>query len=100
MHNGNNCVVLIILDGWGIAPAWGANAISQSRTPNFDRLWRQYPRAILEASGHYVGLPGHEQGNSEVGHLNIGAGRIVIQDSSRISQAIEDKSFLNSSSEK
>lgn len=88
-------VILLILDGWGIAPAWGGNAISQARTPNFDQLWRQCPHAELKASGNEVGLPGHEAGNSEVGHLNIGAGRIVYQDISRISQSIKDGSFYN-----
>lgn len=88
-------LILIILDGWGSAPAWGGNAISQAKTPNFDQLWRSYPHTTLGASGQFVGLPGHEQGNSEVGHLNIGAGRVVWQDSSRINQAIKDGSFFN-----
>lgn len=87
-------VVLIILDGWGYAPAWGGNAITESRTPTFDDLWKNYPHTTIQASGAYVGLPGHEMGNSEVGHLNLGAGRIVRQDIKRINSAIEDGSFF------
>ncbi len=94
--NNTNPVFLTILDGWGIAPSWGANAITQSKTPNFDMFWKNYSHAQIEASGKYVGLPGHEQGNSEVGHLNIGSGRIVYQDCSRISKSIEDQSFFKS----
>jgi len=87
-------VILIILDGWGYAPAWGGNAITQSKTPNFDNLWKNYPHTTLQASGSYVGLPGHEMGNSEVGHLNLGAGRIVSQDIKRINKSIKDESFF------
>lgn len=88
-------VVLLILDGWGHAPAWGGNAITQAHTETFHSLWRQYPHTTLGASGSFVGLPGHEQGNSEVGHLNIGAGRVIHQDITRINKSIEDKSFFN-----
>lgn len=87
-------IVLLILDGWGYAPAWGGNAISVAKTLNFDRLWKEYPHTTLCASGECVGLPGHERGNSEVGHLNLGTGRAVKQDSSRISEAIKDGSFF------
>ena len=87
-------VVLIIVDGWGLAPAWGGNAISVASTPNFDRFWSKYPRTSLNASGTAVGLPGHEMGNSEVGHLNIGAGRIPRQDISLINKAIDNGSFF------
>lgn len=88
-------VVLLILDGWGQAPAWGGNAISVANLPEFNKLWRSYPHTTLCASGKCVGLPGHERGNSEVGHLNLGTGRIFYQDSSRINESIEDGSFYN-----
>ena len=87
-------VVLLILDGWGVAPSWGGNAISVANVSNFDQLWKKYPHTTLCASGECVGLPGHERGNSEVGHLNLGTGRIVKQDSSRISDSIKDGSFF------
>lgn len=87
-------IILIILDGWGYAPAWGGNAITQADTPIFDNLWRNYPHTTIQASGAYVGLPGHEMGNSEVGHLNLGAGRVVRQDIKRINSSIEDGSFF------
>ena len=70
-------VILIILDGWGYAASWGGNAITQANTPTIDKLWREYPHCLLHASGNWVGLPGHESGNSEVGHLNLGAGKTV-----------------------
>lgn len=89
-----NSMILIILDGWGYAPAWGGNAVTEARTPNFDKLWKNYPHTTIQASGAYVGLPGHEMGNSEVGHLNLGAGRVVRQDIKRINSAIEDGSFF------
>lgn len=82
------CVILIILDGWGYAPSWGGNAISEARTPNFDKLWRDYPHTTLHASGKWVGLSGNERGNSEVGHLNLGAGKIVLQDRSYINEQL------------
>src|SRR3990167_9164698 len=63
--------MLIILDGWGIAPAWGGNAVEMAQTPNIDRFWRKYPHTILRAAEEAVGLPRHEPGNSEVGHLNL-----------------------------
>lgn len=89
-----NKVLLIILDGWGIAQPWGGNAIAVAQTPYFDYLWREYPHTQLKASGVDVGLPGHEMGNSEVGHLNIGAGRIVNQDILHINEVIEDGTFF------
>lgn len=82
--------VLLVLDGWGIAPSWGGNAISLSKTPCFDHLWREYPSCTLQASGQSVGLPEGSPGNSEAGHLNIGAGRIVHQDISVIDEQIRD----------
>ena len=80
-------VVLVILDGWGLAPPGPGNAVEQARTPVFDRLVRRYPHTRLEASGRDVGLPAGQMGNSEVGHLAIGAGRVVPQDLVRISDA-------------
>lgn len=87
-------VILIILDGWGIAPAWGGNAVESAETLNFDNYWRKYPHTVLKASEEAVGLPVHEPGNSEVGHLNIGCGRIVRQNLPGIASTIEDKSFF------
>ncbi len=86
---------LIILDGWGIAPSWGGNAITSARTPFFDRLWRSYPHSILSASGESVGLPKGVAGNSETGHINIGAGRIVIEDLPYINSMIKSGEFFN-----
>ncbi len=87
-------VALVILDGWGLNDSCVANAVCQARTPVMDRLLEQWPHARLSASGRDVGLPDGQMGNSEVGHLNIGAGRIVYQDLTRISLAIEDGSFF------
>lgn len=87
-------IVLLILDGWGYAPDWGGNAISVSSVPNFENLCKNYPHTTLCASGDCVGLPGHERGNSEVGHLNLGSGQVIKQDSSRISDAIKDGTFF------
>ncbi|GFE68790.1 2,3-bisphosphoglycerate-independent phosphoglycerate mutase [Chroococcus sp. FPU101] len=88
-------VVLIILDGWGYRPEQEANAIALSKTPVMDSLWEVYPRTLIRTSGKDVGLPVGQMGNSEVGHLNIGAGRIVPQELVRISDAIEDGSIFN-----
>jgi 2,3-bisphosphoglycerate-independent phosphoglycerate mutase len=82
-------VALVILDGWGIAPPGPGNAIELADTPVFDRLWRDFPHAQLEASGPAVGLPEGQMGNSEVGHLTIGSGRILLQDLVRVGKAIE-----------
>ena len=90
----NAPVALVILDGWGIAPRGDANAVLQAETPNFDRLWQQYPHTMLSASGEDVGLPPGIMGNSEVGHLNLGAGRVVRQEVSRINEAIDDGRFF------
>jgi 2,3-bisphosphoglycerate-independent phosphoglycerate mutase len=81
-------VVLCILDGWGERPAAGDNAITQAKTPVWHRLMARWPHAHLEASEHFVGLPDGQMGNSEVGHTNIGAGRVVLQDLPRIDEAI------------
>jgi 2,3-bisphosphoglycerate-independent phosphoglycerate mutase len=86
-------VLLIILDGFGYREETDYNAILAARKPNWDRLWRDYPHTLLNASEKFVGLPSGQMGNSEVGHLNIGAGRVVYQDLSRVDVAIEDGSF-------
>src|SRR5262245_56235905 len=81
-------VMLAILDGWGWREERADNAVRQARTPTFDRLWSSCPHALLHTSGEDVGLPDGQMGNSEVGHLNIGAGRLVMQDLPRINAAI------------
>jgi len=87
-------VILIVLDGWGIAPAWGGNAIEMAETPNVDHFWKQYPHTALKAAEEAVGLPHHEPGNSEVGHLNIGSGQVVYQNLPGITATIKDGSFF------
>lgn len=87
-------VVLIILDGWGVASPGPGNAISQANLPNFNRYWYSFPRTTLAASGEAVGLPRGEDGNSETGHLNLGAGRIIYQDLPRINMSIADGTFF------
>jgi 2,3-bisphosphoglycerate-independent phosphoglycerate mutase len=87
-------VVLVVLDGWGIAPPGPGNAVELADTPVFDRLWAEYPHTTLKASGEAVGLPPGQMGNSEVGHLTIGSGRILLQDLMRVNRAIEDGSFF------
>jgi 2,3-bisphosphoglycerate-independent phosphoglycerate mutase len=86
-------VVLVILDGWGIAPSGPGNAVELADTPVFDALWERFPHATLAASGEAVGLPPGQMGNSEVGHLTIGSGRILLQDLVRVNRAIADGSF-------
>ena len=88
-----NRVALIILDGWGYSTASEGNAILKAHTPNLDRFYRDHPWALLDAAGEAVGLPPGQMGNSEVGHLNIGAGRIVYQELSRITRAIKPGRF-------
>ncbi|MGA8744348.1 MAG: 2,3-bisphosphoglycerate-independent phosphoglycerate mutase [Solirubrobacterales bacterium] len=87
-------LALVILDGWGLAEPGPGNAISLAKTPVFDRLWSQFPHTELSAQGRDVGLPEGQMGNSEVGHLNLGAGAIVKQDLARIDDAIADGSFF------
>jgi 2,3-bisphosphoglycerate-independent phosphoglycerate mutase len=87
-------VALVILDGWGCAPPGPGNAVELAETPVFDRLWREFPHTHLDASGEAVGLPPGQMGNSEVGHLTIGAGRRLYQDLMRVNKAIEDGTFL------
>src|ERR1700693_4786008 len=83
-------LVLIILDGWGYRAETKANAIAMARKPTYDRLLREYPNTLIHTSGPFVGLPEGQMGNSEVGHLNIGAGRIVHMDITRIDLMIRN----------
>jgi len=97
MSNGSNParqVVLVVLDGWGYRPEREGNAIELARTPVWHRLWESFPRTLLDASGLAVGLPEGQMGNSEVGHLNLGAGRVVPQDLVRISASIRSGEFF------
>src|ERR1700678_3374657 len=86
-------IVLTILDGCGYRQETHGNAIAQARKPTYDKLLAEYPNTLLRASEHFVGLPDGQMGNSEVGHLNLGAGRIVRMDMTRIDTAIMDGSF-------
>ena len=90
----NKPLMLMILDGWGYRKEKTHNAVESGKTPNWHRLWSEYPHTILECSGEAVGLPSGTMGNSEVGHLNIGAGRVVYQDFTLINKAIKDGSFF------
>jgi len=89
----SNFILLVVLDGWGIAAPGPGNAVSQSETPNMNKFTASYPHTSLQASGEAVGLPRGESGNTETGHLNLGAGRIVYQDLQRINMGIADGSF-------
>ncbi len=95
MNRKPECVILIIADGWGLSATVEGNAIAQAKTPVIDRLFQRYPHATLQASGLAVGLPEGQMGNSEVGHLNMGAGRVVYQDLTRISKSIADGTFAD-----
>src|SRR5437667_9593131 len=88
-------VTIVVLDGWALAPPGPGNAVALADTPVFDELWSRYPHATLDASGTSVGLPEGQMGNSEVGHLNLGAGAVVKQDITRIDEAIADGSFAD-----
>lgn len=85
---------LIILDGFGYSEQKYGNAIAEEGIPNFLRLWNEFPHTLISASGRRVGLPDGQMGNSEVGHLNIGSGRVVYQDITRIDKSIEDGEFF------
>src|ERR1700693_486525 len=87
-------VALIVLDGWGYRPETEGNAIALANTPTLDALWGRRPRTLLYASGLRVAVPEGEMGTSEVGPLNLGAGRVVMQDLVRISSAITEGSFF------
>ena len=91
-------ILLMILDGWGYREATEHNAIALANTPTWDKLWAKYPHTLISGSGLDVGLPDAQMGNSEVGHLHMGAGRLVSQDLVRINQAIDDKSFFDNRS--
>ena len=87
-------LVLVVLDGWGLRPEKSHNAVELANTPVYDELRERFPHASLVASGEAVGLPAEQMGNSEVGHMNLGAGRVVYQDISRIDEAIRDGTFV------
>ena len=87
----NKKVLLMILDGWGIATNKAVSAVDAAQTPYINSLYKKYPHSKLQASGLAVGLPEGQMGNSEVGHMNIGAGRVVYQDLVRINKAVEEK---------
>ena len=97
MSRSVDLVTLVVLDGWGCAPPGPGNAVELARTPVFDRLWREFPHTTLAASGEAVGLPPGQMGNSEVGHLTIGSGRILFQDLQRVHAAVRDGSFFENS---
>src|SRR3546814_2528496 len=88
-------VVLLILDGWGHRDDPADNALAQADLPNWRRLWSGSPHTLIHTEGRHVGLPDGQMGNSEVGHMNLGAGRIVYQDLTRVDAAIEDGSFFD-----
>lgn len=94
MSHPHRPLALIILDGWGYSEDPKYNAIHAAKTPVWDQLWKNYPHTLVSASGAGVGLPGNQMGNSEVGHINLGAGRVVYQEFTRISRAIKTKSFF------
>jgi len=89
-------LVLTILDGWGFSPAIEGNAIALARKPNYDHLIRTYPNTLVHTSGPYVGLPEGQMGNSEVGHMNMGAGRVIYMDVTRLDELIRTGEFFNS----
>ncbi|NDE38694.1 MAG: 2,3-bisphosphoglycerate-independent phosphoglycerate mutase, partial [Synechococcaceae bacterium WBA_2_066] len=86
-------MVLVILDGWGENPATNHNAIRLAKTPVMDALWHAYPHTLIQASGAHVGLPEGQMGNSEVGHLTIGSGRVIRQELVRISEEVKKGQF-------
>src|SRR5580698_11245130 len=83
-------IVLTVLDGWGYRPETAGNAIALARKPNYDRLLKEYPNTLIKTSGHSVGLPEGQMGNSEVGHLNIGAGRVVYMDITKLDLMVQN----------
>src|SRR5712672_216608 len=91
----NKPLLLTILDGWGYSPNLHGNAIAAARKPTYDMLLRDYPNSLVHTSGPSVGLPEGQMGNSEVGHLNIGAGRIVHMDITRIELMIQNGDFFS-----
>lgn len=93
----NNKTILIVMDGWGLNPNSSNNAIAQATTPFYDSLWNKYANSQLLTHGEFVGLPDGQMGNSEVGHMNLGAGRVVYQDLMKISKSIKDGDFFDHS---
>ena len=93
-YSGKKPVVLLVLDGWGIGPKTAGNAVEIAKTPTLDSLWVDYPHTKLGASGEYVGLPKNVDGNSETGHMNIGAGKIIRQSLPRVTSSIESGEFF------
>lgn len=94
MTSAKKPLVLMILDGWGYRESSESNAIAQAKTPVMDQLWRDYPHTLISGSGMDVGLPDGQMGNSEVGHVNLGSGRVVYQDFTRVTKAIADGEFF------
>jgi len=94
MQTAKRPIALLILDGWGYREEKKDNAIAHANIPFWDHLWETYPKALISGSGKCVGLPNGQMGNSEVGHLNIGAGRIVSQDLTRIDDEISNGEFF------
>src|SRR5438067_12178670 len=90
----NKPLILTILDGWGFSPESEGNAIANARKPTYDMLMREFPNTLVHTSGLYVGLPPGQMGNSEVGHLNIGAGRVIHMDVTRIDLMIASEAFF------
>src|SRR5689334_22472482 len=90
-------IVLTVLDGWGYRAETKGNAIALARKPNYDRLLKDFPNTLIHTSGPYVGLPEGQMGNSEVGHMNMGAGRIVHMDITRIDQMISSGELFSNS---
>src|SRR6202051_3420702 len=91
----NKPLILTILDGWGFSPAIEGNAIAAARKPTYDMLLRDFPNTLIHTSGPFVGLPEGQMGNSEVGHLNIGAGRVVHMDVTRVDAMISSGEFFS-----
>src|SRR5271170_4158935 len=88
-------LILTVLDGWGFSAQTKGNAIAQARKPNYDELLKKFPNTLIHTSGPYVGLPDGQMGNSEVGHMNMGAGRIVHMDITRIDLLIANNQLQN-----
>src|ERR1700735_4844346 len=95
MHKKRKPIVLTVLDGWGYCAETNGNAIALARKPAYDELLRKFPNTLIHTSGPFVGLPEGQMGNSEVGHMNIGAGRIVHMDITRIDLLIRNGGFLS-----
>ena len=88
-------MLLVILDGWGYSEETEGNAIAHAHKPVWEKLWNTYPHTLIRGSGAEVGLPAGQMGNSEVGHLNLGAGRVVYQEYTRVSRSIKTGSFYS-----